>query len=346
MSNFENFKCPNCDATLAFDAEKQKLSCAHCGGTFDVDSFNEGKDLKIENETWDENNNIVTYTCKSCGGVIMADKNTVSTSCPYCGNPMVLSGNVEGDLKPKRIIPFKYNKEQAKECYKKHLSGKKILPKAFMSDGIIDEIKGIYVPYWIFDGRADGKMWFNATRVRTWSDGSYHYTETSNYKLFRSCKLDFNNVPVDASSKIDDVLTQSIEPFDVNEQKDFNTNYLAGYLADKYDVEADKSKQIAEERMKNSITQSLACMPIGYASCIPTSSSVNITEGSQTYVMYPIWLLNIKWKNKTYTFAMNGQTGKFVGDLPSDNSKLARISILVFLGVTALVSLLQFIFLK
>ena len=343
MSNVENFKCPNCSGVLAFDPQSQKLACAHCGGNFDVDSFEEGKDLKVENEIWDDNKEIVTYTCKSCGGVIMANKDTVSTSCPYCNNPMVLSGNVEGELKPKRIIPFKYNKEQAKECYRKHLTGKTLLPKQFTSEAVIDEIKGIYVPYWIFDGTANGKMWFNASKVRSWSDGEYNYTETSNYKLFRSCRLSFNDVPVDASSKIDDILTQSIEPFDVKEQKDFSTNYLAGYFADKYDVDSSASQKIAEQRMTNSIYNTLASLPIGYSTCMPTSSSVNIVDGSQTYVMYPIWLLNVKYKDKMYTFAMNGQTGKFVGDLPSDNSKLVKICLLVFIGATLLISLIQFL---
>ena len=30
----------------------------------------------------------------------------------------------------------------------------------------------------------------------------------------------------------------------------------------------------------------------------------------------PVWMLNTKWKGKDFLFAMNGQTGKLVGDLP------------------------------
>lgn len=347
MGSFENFKCPNCGGALNFDSDKQKLYCPHCEGTFDVDSFDEGKDIKIENEIWNDDNTIVTYTCKSCGGVIMADKDTVATSCPYCLNPLVISDNVSNQLKPKRIIPFKYSKDDAKKCYLNHLKGKRLLPSQFLSEAVIDEIKGIYVPYWIFDGTAHGQMWFNATKVRTWSDNKFIYTETSNYKLYRSCRMNFKNVPVDASSKIDDLLTQSIEPFDVNEQKDFNTNYLAGFLADKYDVEAEESKKIAENRMDNSIKSALMSMGVGYSSCIPTLSNTHINDGNQTYVMYPVWLLNVKWKDNLYTFAMNGQTGKFVGNLPSDNGKLIKICLLVFVIVTILVCAIQyFVFIK
>ena len=33
---------------------------------------------------------------------------------------------------------------------------------------------------------------------------------------------------------------------------------------------------------------------------------------------------NVKYNGKLYTFAMNGQTGKFVGDLPVDKSKYKK----------------------
>lgn len=343
MSRLENFKCPNCGGALEFDSESQKLSCPHCDGKFDPETFDDNKDIHIENETWNDSKDIVTFTCKSCGGEIITSKDTVSLNCPYCNNPMVLSGNVEGDLKPKKIIPFKYDKKQAKECYRKHLEGKVLLPKQFKDEAIIDEIKGIYVPYWIFDGKASGQMWFNATRVRTWSDINYHYTETSNYKLYRAGKISFSNLPVDASSKVDDNLTQSIEPFDIIDQKDFNTNYLAGYMADKYDIQAEQSKKIADRRVENSMLSSIESTALGFASCIPVSSNVSISEGQQTYVMYPLWLLNIKYKDKQYNFAMNGQTGKFVGNLPTDNSKMFKILALVFIKVAAVSTLVQYL---
>ena len=47
-------------------------------------------------------------------------------------------------------------------------------------------------------------------------------------------------------------------------------------------------------------------------------SSIQLMNGVAKYVLYPVWLLNTTWENKKYTFAMNGQTGKFVGDLPMD----------------------------
>ncbi|MBQ3295455.1 MAG: hypothetical protein IJH00_03100 [Erysipelotrichaceae bacterium] len=342
MSELRDFKCPNCSGALEFDTKSQKLKCPYCDGTFDPEVFNEGTDFTVNNEEWNDDN-IIVYSCRSCGGAIMADRDTAATSCPYCGNPVVMTSNVSGVFKPKKIIPFKLDKKQAKERYKKHLLNKYLLPDAFTSEAAIDEIKGVYVPYWLFDGRANARMWFDATRVRFYTEGDYDCTETSYYKLFRAGSVRFLDVPVDASSKIPDELTQSVEPYDNAESKDFNTSYLAGYVADKYDVDVAESRDIANSRISNSTSALFSSTTMGYDSVIPTSSSIAITEGNQEYVMYPMWLLNVDYNGKKYTFAMNGQTGKFVGDLPSDNGKLIKAMALVFFGITILGSLIQFI---
>ena len=161
--------------------------------------------------------------------------------------------------------------------------------------------------------------------------------------MFRSGMIDFENVPVDASSKIDDNLTQSIEPYDTKEYEDFNTNYLAGYLADKYDVEAEECKNTADERIVNQTNSMFASTLAGYSSVMPVRSKVGIASGKQEYNMLPMYILNINYKNQNYVFAMNGQTGKFVGNLPSDKGKLIRIGLLVFLGVSIVLTAIQYL---
>ncbi|MBP5279713.1 MAG: hypothetical protein J6Z03_04440 [Erysipelotrichaceae bacterium] len=345
MSELKDFKCPNCSGALVFDTKSQKLKCPYCEGTFDPELFEEAHNYTVNNEEWNDEN-IIVYSCRSCGGTIMADKDTAASSCPYCGNPVVMVSNVSGIYKPKKIIPFMFDKKQAKERYKKHLVNKTLLPNEFTSESTIDEIKGIYVPYWLFDGKATARMWFDATRVRFYSEGNYDCTETSYYKLFRAGSVRFADIPVDASSKVDDELSQSIEPFEVREAKDFSDSYLAGYVADKYDVDVVESREKANSRISNSTSALFASTTRGYDTVVPSSSSITIGEGNQEYVMFPVWLLNVKYQGKMYTFAMNGQTGKFVGDLPYDMGKLARIMISVFVITTLICCLLQYMLMR
>ena len=125
-------------------------------------------------------------------------------------------------------------------------------------------------------------------------------------------------MPVDGSSKMDDALMESIEPFDFTDAVDFQTAYLAVYLADKYDVDSEQSITRANERIKKSTEQAFASTVKGYSSVMPESSSVHLKNGVAKYALYPVWLLNTSWNGEKYTFAMNGQTGKLVGDLPMD----------------------------
>ena len=341
MSELLDFKCPNCGGQLEFDSETQQLKCPYCDGLFDPETFNGNSSYEIKNDMF-EDGELNVYLCHSCGGTIMADQNTAASSCPYCGNPVAMSGNLSGAYKPKKILPFKLDKEAAKKNYLRHISGKTLLPKAFSSQATIDEIKGIYVPFWIFDGTAQANMWYDATKSRSWSDSDYYYTETQYYELYRSGRVTFQDVPVDASSKLDDTLMQSIEPYDSKDMVDFNKNYLAGYLADKYDVEAETCAETARKRIMNSTASLFSSTTAGYETAVARSSNIQLTNGQQEYVMLPVWLLNVNYQGQKYTFAMNGQTGKFIGDLPADSGKLVKIVITTFIIVTAVLSAVQY----
>ena len=229
-----------------------------------------------------------------------------------------MKGNLKGFLKPDYIIPFKLDKKAAKAKFFEHLKGKRLLPKVFKSENHIDEIRGVYVPFWLFDSDVNANIRYKATRVRTWSDSENDYTETSYYAVYRGGNIAFENVPVDGSSKMPDDLMESVEPFDFGEAKEFATAYFAGYLADKYDVDAEQSVERANARVKSSTEQEFAKTVTGYASVTTEQSSIKLSNGVAKYAMYPVWILNTTWKGQKFTFAMNGQTGKFVGNLPLD----------------------------
>ena len=263
-------------------------------------------------------------TCKSCGGEIIGDDTLGATKCPYCDNPVVFSRQFKGSLKPDYVIPFKTSKEDAKKAYLNHIKGKKLLPKVFKDENHIDEIKGIYVPFWLFDADTDADIRYKATTVSSWSTSDYVYTKTNYYAVHRSGSIGFERVPVDGSSKMADDLMESIEPYDFKDAVDFNTAYLSGYLADKYDVDEDNSISRANQRIKNSTERAFAETVVGYASVLPEFSSVRFNNGSAKYALYPVWLLNTTWNGKKFVFAMNGQTGKFVGNLPVDKGAYVK----------------------
>ncbi len=332
MSELNQYKCPCCGGQIEFDTASQNLKCPYCDTEYEPETLKfYDEDLKKEgNENYDwtssagaewesgEADGIRVYVCDSCGGEIIGDETLGATKCPFCDNPVVIKGMFSGELKPDFVIPFKLDKKAAKEGFKKHLLGKRLLPKVFKDENHIDEIKGIYVPFWIFDADADADARYRATRVTSWSDANYIYTKTSFFSVTRSGEMGFEKIPVDGSSKMADDLMESIEPYDFSDAVDFQTAYLAGYLADKYDVTADDSVARANERVRRSAEETLGSTVVGYTSVVPESVNVRLENGSAKYALYPVWILNTSWNGEKFTFAMNGQTGKFVGNLPLD----------------------------
>lgn len=327
------YKCPCCAGKLEFDGTIGKVKCPFCDTEFDVSTFSqldeelnqvadENMEWKSEStDTWGEDaEGMAYYTCQSCGAQIVMDETTAASKCPYCDNPIVMMGNVKGDLKPDLIIPFKLDKKAAEEAFAKHLGDKKLLPRAFKDQKHIKEIKGVYVPYWIYNSKANASVQYKATKVNHRVEGDYDVTETEYYSVFRNGYMEYENVPVDGASKMDNALMDSVEPFDFSAAVPFQTAYMAGYAADRYDEDSEKCAERANTRIKNSTANAFASTVGNYTTVEVESQNIGLTNGSAKYALLPLWILNTKWNDENYIFAMNGQTGKFVGNLPCDKS--------------------------
>ncbi len=353
-SSLLEYECPACGGTVEFDVASQKLKCPYCDTTYTVEEFNkiieerrkkaeESKaDESGENKEWVDDN-LLVYVCQSCGGEIVGDKNLGSTSCPFCGNNVIMTKQFTGGLKPNFVIPFKQDKEHAKEAIKGHMSNKKLIDDSFKSDSTLDEVKGIYVPFWLFsaDCKADGT--YKTTKLRTWSDSKYHYTETSTFEVKTAGKSRFDKIPADASKKIFDDLMDSVEPFDYSKMVPFDSGYLAGFYADRYDVEPNDLMNRIEPRIQNTIEKELRSTIKGYASVTQNAFSAKLQNLEKHYALLPVWILTVRWNDKPYTFAMNGQTGKFVGDLPLSKKKYNKYFFLYSLLIGTILAIARII---
>ncbi len=346
------YKCPCCNAGLKYDNKTGEMVCEYCDNKFSVEQLEQLSEIEVEAQNpsdakWDKyethrtEEETTEFICNSCGAAITGDDNLAATECPYCGNPVILKQRIDGMLRPDYIIPFKLDKQAAKDALKKFYKGKPLLPKFFKEENNIDKITGIYVPFWLFDCDANGKMRFDATRISSWRSGNYQYTKVSHYLVTRSGEMAFEKIPVDASQKMDDSYMDSIEPFNYNEMVDFGTAYLSGYFADKYDVSDEECSPRAAKRVRTSLEEELRSTVIGYSGITIKSSNINTNNGDIKYALFPVYMLNTKYRDKTYTFAMNGQTGKFVGKLPISKGRFAAWAA----GIAAAVALIAQLFL-
>lgn len=365
-----NYQCPSCNGPLRFSSETDTLVCDYCGSSFnpeeieakyhdkqakyDAKAEETNKERKLFKHTstgdpiqdylnrapWSEQEteHLVSYLCSSCGAELLCEQETAVTGCPYCGNPTVIPGTLSGAVRPDFVIPFKVSKDQAISALSNYYRGKRLLPRSFKKRNHIEHIQGVYVPFWLYSGQTVGSGAYECRNIRTFRQGDYQVTEIDHYEATRDGKVEFFRVPVDGSSKMPDAHMDAIEPFDYNEMVPFSMGYLPGFLTDRYDEDVQDCGNRATLRMKNSFESLLRQSVNGYMEVSTLSTSVKDEFSEVNYALLPVWMLHTKWNGKDFLFAMNGQTGKLIGDLPISKGKLAAW----FFGTLIPVTLIAF----
>ncbi|MDR1188596.1 MAG: TFIIB-type zinc ribbon-containing protein [Bifidobacteriaceae bacterium] len=382
MSQAVDYKCPNCGGSLVYDAASGAMVCGNCGSRFDPAQFQTpwaadavppvppappaepaagsqpafAQAFSPETFPWPgltdvagaapawPPNELSEYTCRSCGAVVVADPTSAAGSCPYCRSPIVIADQMTGALAPDLVIPFVTSRDQAVEALKKLYLGKRLLPKVFSTQNFIDEVKGVYVPFWLFDFDTQVIERYVAEDVHTRSAGSKRYVTTRRFSAVRMGDARFTGIPADGSVNMPDAIMESIEPFDLSQARVFGPAYLAGFLAERYDVDSRQAFDRANQRVNQSAGTIFANTVTGHQTVSGAGSEVRIRDLRVHYGLLPVWMLTTIWRGQRFTFAMNGQTGRMVGDLPLDRQAywrwfgaLASICAVVGGAVTALV---------
>ena len=249
MQQLEEQKCPACGAPMRFDPPAGKLVCDYCDTVVEIpkkkpaasakkeDSVQGFDFSQLNSQAVDESaEGLPVFHCVSCGAEVIAPAEQVATTCPYCGNNIVLTDKVSGSLRPDGLIPFRIVSGELPAAVNRFYRNKKLLPKGFFSESTMGAVTGVYLPFWVFSGGLSGRMTFEGERSSSRREGDYIVTTTDFYQLVRDSAMAFSDVPVDASGKVDDKLMDSLEPFDMGQVQPFDMRYLAGFTADRFDI--------------------------------------------------------------------------------------------------------------
>ncbi len=262
--------------------------------------------------------NLPVYNCVSCGAEVIAPAEQAALTCPYCGNNIVLTDKISGRLRPDGVIPFRIQAKDLPDAVNRFYRDKKLLPRRFFSESTMGRVTGVYVPFWVFRGRVEGRFTYGADSSVSIRNGNYIITTTDHYRLVRDAALDFDDLPVDASGRIEDRLMDSLEPFDSAETKPFDMRYLAGFTADRFDQKKSDISNRAQTRMMTSTATLVDRQATaGYLNAYRKHTDLRPSVDAK-YILFPVYLFDISHAGKNYHFAVNGQTGKVVGDLPTD----------------------------
>ena len=336
------YKCPSCDAPLTYSAKTGKFVCDYCVSSFteqEVQELWEKKEQKQpraqESKASDsgEDGEARVFVCSQCGAEVVTDENTAATHCSFCHNPAIISERLSGEFKPSRVIPFAIDKKAAEGMFLTYLKGRPFLPKSFKYTAKKDKLTGLYAPFWLFGTNAEAKLIANAENVRVHRVGNKEITERDHYAVERAANMSFDNLPVDASERLDDRLMELIEPYEYSGVKDFSMSYLSGFFAEKYDETAQEVAPRAQKRFEDYAQKETLKTITGYSSVSVQNADVVLSDVATDYLLLPVWMMNYKYKEKTYTFAINGQTGRMVGKLPVSALRIFAWGAAIFAAV-------------
>ncbi|HCI0983807.1 TPA: TFIIB-type zinc ribbon-containing protein [Enterococcus faecium] len=291
-------------------------------------------------ESADNTAAIDLFLCPNCGAEIVTDATTAATYCYYCHNPVVLSGRLSGEFLPNKVLPFAVKKEEAINRFLAWTKKKWFVPKAFFNKDQIDKLTGVYFPYWATDAEVDGAMQANGTVIRIWRIGDIEYTETKQFAVSRAGKLSFKELVKNALSKnTQQKMVEGVQPFPLDKAIDFKSQYLAGFQAEKRDIEYEAIKSQIQSELKDYSEKLLKDTANGYTTLTGVRTSASITNEVNNYVLLPVWLVTYRSNDsskKVYYYAMNGQTGKVSGVLPISQKKLGLTALGIFAGLAIL----------
>ncbi len=339
-----SYQCPGCSAPMQFNGEKQKMVCEHCGTELTVEELDEiskfdvdtGEQVEGEFAETGDTAEFNSFKCSSCGAEILTDDNTTATFCSFCGRPNMVQNRLSGELTPKHVIPFKINKQSAVEKYREWAKKGIFTPSMFSSNATIEKITGMYVPFWMYDYNARMNLSANCTKVRHSRKGDYEYTYTDHYIVTRDVEAQYDKLPTDASEKMPDDVMDKVEPYNYNEMTDFEMPYLSGYYSEKYNFTAEQLAPRAEKRIRQYITDTTRSTISGYTTVNITRQNSQLRKLKAEYMLMPVWILNLRYNEKDFLFAMNGQTGKIVADRPLSKGKMAAW----YIGITVVMTLI------
>ncbi len=356
MSTTLTYHCLNCAAPLTFNPETGKFACEYCLSSFTEAELAAKEEAarkrakeatkRAEKQAANKDKNdaefaehMLSYHCPSCGAEIVADDTTAADFCYYCHNPVVLSGKLVGEFAPDRVIPFKYDKDAAIEKLFAFARKKWFLPKDFFDKKRVESIRGVYYPFFVTDADTTGSLNASGTKIAVWRQGNYEYTKTSKFDIYRRGNIHFEDIVTSALSDGEKDMLEGILPYPSDAFIPFSMTYLSGFLAKKRNLEQTQIEGEVNGKMRGYTQTLLKNTAIGYNTFIVKSCDTIVHKSHWEYSLMPIWILTYKRKEKIYTYAMNGNTGKIYGELPISFPKLG----ILFGTLTTFLSILFFI---
>lgn len=304
----------NCGGNVVYDPKKKIMSCLSCGGE-------ECQEIVPAQEP---------TICVNCGSQIPYTEFQSAGRCPSCGTYLLRDNFVEYPYGADVVLPFKISKYEAEDKLKNEFGKKLFIPGTFLSRKTLEKLRGVYVPFWLYDFDSDIDYHAIGTKVRSWTSGDKRYTETSYFDVARKLHVNYEGIPVDASIAMEDGMMDLMEPYNYGELISHDNKYLSGFEAETYNMTPDQAAPRAQEKADKANHGWVAKTTDGYATLTGERMNSRNKQTASRFALMPVWIYEYRFQGKNYKFYVNGQTGKCVGTAPRSAKKAIGLTALTF----------------
>ena len=320
-------KCSNCGSSREYDPEKKKLVCPNCKS--------EAEEIAVKDRT--EN------TCPECGAPQENADKKVTYRCPYCHNWIILENKLEGPYSVKKIMPFTMGRKKAMGNMKTAFDNIPFMPNDFISSEREKDLKGVYVPFFLYDVEAKGEYKYTGEMLNSWDTGNTTYTKHDVYDIDRPYS-GVVSAPIDASDEINDDIVDALAPFDNGDMEEFNTKYLPGFEMHIFDKNPDSEeyKKRAIDWADVTVQDALEDSVTGFTGIGISSKQGDLNIKEHAYTYRPLYVYDYKYGKKSYQVYLNGTNDRVSGIAPIDKKKLTAHYIFeIVCAIIGAVSLVQ-----
>lgn len=314
------FKCKNCGGNVVYAPEKGRMYCPHCESEESQEQVQGGS----------------VTNCVNCGAPIETGSFTSACRCAHCGSYLIFDERIEGVYEPRLILPFRVSKDAAVEAMNKEFKRRALTPSDFLSAKSLEKMEGIYVPFWLYDYQTDYFFAGEGTKVRRWTSGNTEYVETSYYEVVRRMNVDFDKIPVDASYVMEDGTMDLMEPYAYQEMAPFEPKFMSGFYGEVYNQNAQELEGRAQQKARAAADEMMQGSLNMYGSVKTFQRECRLMPDGVNYALMPVWQYLYQYKGVTYSYHVNGQTGKVIGITPVSKAKVLSYGASVFAAVTAI----------
>ena len=319
-SDVSVIKCPGCGADMVFDPAKGMLSCPYCGGTKGIEKrITVKRDFLLERNDGEVEEGASEYECPNCGAGIVLENFASTEECPYCGATNIVRKERLQGLKPDSILPFAVTRENAFAFGKKWLKRKIFAPTKLKKNFKVEQFKGIYEPSFVFASDTfssyDGKL--GEDYYVTVRRGKNTVTERRTRWFFVSggYNKSFDGIVIEAASGLEQSQMNKLLPYDLGSAEQYKREYLAGFAAERYNESLDDSFEGAKSVMDDDIRASILSQ-YKYDRVAYLNVNTNYGNIKFNYTLLPVWVCGYKFRDKLWSFLVNGRTGKATGKAP------------------------------